>query len=97
MTTIVGILTFMSRINFVLSGVEHGKNLLTSGVVESCRDSHQQSANMSTYMTPMQAMRIGFSPAKLLLYGSFKIKYTFGNCLCYSGCSMLSVHNKQPK
>ena len=29
MQTIVGILTFMSRINFVLSGVEHGKSLIT--------------------------------------------------------------------
>ena len=31
MPTIVGILTFMSRINFVLSLVEHGKSFLTSG------------------------------------------------------------------
>ena len=31
MPTIVGILTFMSRINFVLSSVEHGKSFITSG------------------------------------------------------------------
>ena len=31
MPTIVGILTFMSRINFVLSFVEHGKSFITSG------------------------------------------------------------------
>ena len=30
-TTIVGILIFMSRINFVLSGVAHEKGLITSG------------------------------------------------------------------
>ena len=30
-TTIVGILTFMSRIIFVLSRVEHGKSFITSG------------------------------------------------------------------
>ena len=30
MSTIVGILTFMSRINFVLSQVEHGKSFITS-------------------------------------------------------------------
>ena len=33
MPTIVGILTFMSRINFVLSCVEHGKSFITSGPV----------------------------------------------------------------
>ena len=32
MPTIVGILTFMSRINFVLSSVEHGKSFITSGM-----------------------------------------------------------------
>ena len=31
MPTIVGILTFMSKINFVLSWVEHGKSFITSG------------------------------------------------------------------
>ena len=31
MPTVVGILTFMSRINFMLSGVEHGKSFITSG------------------------------------------------------------------
>ena len=31
MPTIVGILTFMSRINFMLSSVEHEKSLITSG------------------------------------------------------------------
>ena len=31
MPMIVGILTFMSRINFMLSGVEHGKSFITSG------------------------------------------------------------------
>ena len=31
MPTIVGILTFMSRINFVLSKVEHEKSFITSG------------------------------------------------------------------
>ena len=31
MSTIVGILTFMSRINFVLRWVEHGKSFITSG------------------------------------------------------------------
>ena len=31
MPTIVCILTFMSRINFVLSRVEHGKSFITSG------------------------------------------------------------------
>ena len=33
MPTIVGILTFMSRINFVLSWVEYGKGFITSGPV----------------------------------------------------------------
>ena len=32
MPTIVGILTFMSRINFVLSLVEHEKSFVTSGL-----------------------------------------------------------------
>ena len=37
MPTIVGILTFMSRINFLLSYVEHEKRLITSGpVVRDC-------------------------------------------------------------
>ena len=31
MPTFVGILTFMSRINFVLSQVEHGKSFITTG------------------------------------------------------------------
>ena len=31
MPTIVGILTFMSRINFVLSWVEHGKSFIALG------------------------------------------------------------------
>ena len=31
MPTIVGILTLMSRINFLLSGVEHEKSFITSG------------------------------------------------------------------
>ena len=31
MPTIVGILTFMSRINFVLRRIEHGKSIITSG------------------------------------------------------------------
>ena len=31
MPTIVGILTFISRIIFVLSRVEHGKSVITSG------------------------------------------------------------------
>ena len=31
MPTIVGILTFMSRINFVLSWLEHEKSFITSG------------------------------------------------------------------
>ena len=31
MPTIIGILTFMSRINFVLSLFEHGKSFITSG------------------------------------------------------------------
>ena len=31
MPTIVGILTFISRINFVLSYAEHGKSFITSG------------------------------------------------------------------
>ena len=33
MSTIVDILTFMSRINFVLSCVKHGKKFITSGPV----------------------------------------------------------------
>ena len=33
MPTIVGILTFMSRENFMLSLVEHGKSIITSGPV----------------------------------------------------------------
>ena len=33
MPTIVGVLTFMSRINFMLSRVEHGKSFITSGPV----------------------------------------------------------------
>ena len=32
MPTIVGILTFMSKINFVLSQVQHGKSFITSGL-----------------------------------------------------------------
>ena len=36
--TIVGILTFMSRINFVLSSVEHGKCFKTSGPVFGVSD-----------------------------------------------------------
>ena len=36
MPTIVGILTFMSRINFVLSCVEYGKSFITSGPGCSC-------------------------------------------------------------
>ena len=32
MPTLVGILTFMSRMNFVLSWVEHGKSFITSGL-----------------------------------------------------------------
>ena len=32
MPTIVGILTFMSRTNFMLSQVEHGKSFITSGL-----------------------------------------------------------------
>ena len=35
MPTIVGILTFMSRINFVLSLVDHGKSLKTLGPGET--------------------------------------------------------------
>ena len=35
-TTIVGILTFMSRIIFVLSRVEHGKSFITSGLSFHC-------------------------------------------------------------
>ena len=35
MPTIVGILTFMSRINFMLSWVEHGKSFITFGQVLS--------------------------------------------------------------
>ena len=31
MAAIVGTLTFMNRINFVLSSVEHGKSFITSG------------------------------------------------------------------
>ena len=31
MSTIVGILTFMSRIKFVLSGVKYEKSIITSG------------------------------------------------------------------
>ena len=33
MPTIVGFLTFMSRINFVLILVEHGKSFITSGQI----------------------------------------------------------------
>ena len=36
---IVGILTFMSRINFVLSLVEHGKSFITLGQVRCFVDS----------------------------------------------------------
>ena len=31
--TVVGVLTFMNRINFVLSLAEHGKSCITSGLV----------------------------------------------------------------
>ena len=34
---------------------------------------------------------------KVLAFGSFTIKCTLGSCLCYSGCSMLSVYNLEPK
>ena len=39
---IVGILTFISRINFMLSLVEHEKSYITSGLVadQECRFSH---------------------------------------------------------
>ena len=36
MPTIVGILTFISRINFVLSWVDNGKSFITSGPVGLC-------------------------------------------------------------
>ena len=43
MPTIVGILTFMSRINFVLSLVEHGKSLTILGprLCPNCKDYQQ--------------------------------------------------------
>ena len=44
MPTIVGILTFMSRINFVLSCVEHEKSFITSGP--------ENSTVQSLYNTP---------------------------------------------
>ena len=37
-TPIVGVLIFMSRINFVLSWVEHGKSFITSGPVYGVSD-----------------------------------------------------------
>ena len=40
--TIVGILTFMSRINFVLSSAEYGRSCITSGP-----DFHQSSGVFS--------------------------------------------------
>ena len=58
MPTIVGILTFMSRINFVLSRVEHEKSFITSGPELKAQEgfkywqwsvvsSHIQSSNLS--------------------------------------------------
>ena len=32
MPTVIGILTFMSRINFILTGVGHEKSFITSGL-----------------------------------------------------------------
>ena len=40
MPMIVGILTFMSRINFVLSRVEHEKSFITSGPGLCCLSRH---------------------------------------------------------
>ena len=59
MPTIVGILTFMSRMNFVLSWVEHGKSFITSGtgiiywcfvVYSFTMKQRQESIHQSKYM-----------------------------------------------
>ena len=44
MPTIVGILTFMSRINFVLSGVEHEKSFIT-WYTASCKQITQEATS----------------------------------------------------
>ena len=57
MPTIVGILTFMSRINFKLSRVEHGKSFITSGP-ELCSEKCFERKNV-----------IIFLPINLNMYG----------------------------
>ena len=49
MPTIVGILTFMSRINCVLSGVDHGKSFMTSGPVILFDDITISNVEQKTY------------------------------------------------
>ena len=50
MPKIVGILTFMSRINFVLSSVEHEKSFITSGP-DVVLPSSLESLSLSNYET----------------------------------------------
>ena len=52
MPTIVDILTFMSRINFVLSWVEHGKSFITSG--PGCRSTHGTERKITQTATRLQ-------------------------------------------
>ena len=47
MSTIVGIFTFMSKINFMLSCVEYEKSFITSGLVQHCH--RQFEPLVSTY------------------------------------------------
>ena len=60
MPTIVGILTFMSMINFMLSGVEHKKSFIISGQV-FCG----MLATMSCSNEPTQLQRLS-SSARIL-------------------------------
>ena len=57
LTPIIGILTFMSRINFVLSCIEHGKSFITSGpdFGASEQQRHSASAFVTRYMESIMA------------------------------------------
>ena len=54
MPTIVGILTFMGRINFMLSLVEHEKSFITSGLILLLADNKgaDQLAHLRSLISP---------------------------------------------
>ena len=53
MPTIVGILTFMSMINFVLNWVEHEKSFITSGTDYQGWKSHIAFLNIRSSLKPV--------------------------------------------